>query len=468
MKKIKVMSLLTFALLLFTACGSLPTDGLTASMGANQTNTTQQDFSLGYAQQAIAQCNGDLNADSNLLRVSFLMSGDMGSLGVNGNEFSLFGGGTELLGEIGPEMSGSFRFRCEGAGEVTALPLQTGSKTAGWIAAVNAPKLTLESPSGQTKVLENVTFHGVIAASAEEIPGIIETVYGVQTNNGYQAFWEQQKMLYTNFPNADAVQQRALSNGMSEANAAQFGELFVEQDVAKQRQLLLDIVTSENKAYVEAVVGATIKSLLAAGLSPDEITTLFDTETNGRISVQFADTAAASPSDLDVQLTQQDNAGNISLTASSTNAVSSDGSGGSGGGGGGGGGADGGNTGGADGGNADGGNTGGADGGNTGGGADGGNTGGADGGSTGGGNTGGGNTGGGGRTPGEFARDLLWNIFMGAAAGATLGTPLGPEGAVGGAVLGGFAGAAYTIAGGFYDPNPNESGGPCKSPIIFC
>lgn len=491
MKNLKRIGCLVIALML-SACGNLPTDGLTASMGLNQTEAAQSEAeaALQFAELPLASCRGEMNLRTNTVRISF----ESDALIEKDNLPYLFGGGTALLPHVPANANGTFRFRCESEGVLTTFSLRGNGSSAGWkveegttvswkveegttvswkveegiAVGLVAPKLIVDLPSGATRTVENVAFYGLLAPSAAEIPAIMEAIHGTayigetEKNLGFEAFFTAQKAWFRNYPDPAFMQQMALNGGMSELNAMRMGQLYAG-DVADKQALLLDIVTSSDKTFIEAVAGATISTLHAAGLAPDEIAQLFLEETNGRITVKFGEVGSGPWS---VRVTDQDDAGNVGVYASQESGSDSGSAGGNAGGG------TGGDAGGGTGGDA-GGGTGGDAGGGTGGDA-GGGTGGDAGGSSGG-NTGGGTDGGGkqpgGRTTGEFFRDLFWNIFQGAAAGAGLGAALTVEaagsGALPGAALGGIGGALYTVAGGVWDPNPG-SGSPCNSPIVFC
>jgi hypothetical protein len=366
------------------------------------------------------------------------------------------------------------------------MPLLANGKAVSWITGLKVPQLLLTSPSGQKTALKDVLLHGLTAKSDKEIPGILQAVYGVSLEDGRQSFFATQKLLVENHPSTAFFEEQALESGISKENVARFVAMAGEKDVAQQRALLLDIVTSENKAYVEAVVGTTIKSLLAVGATPQEITELFMEETEGRITVKFSAETVASPANLTVTLMEQ-GAGNVTIAAEEPRNA-------------------------ADGGESDGGNPAPPpDGGDPAPPPDGSDPApppdGSDPAPPDDGNNGNGNGNGGGRGWLGFLRDLLWNMLGGASSGSTVGAAIG---AAGGAVVGGAVGAAaggvgaapgaatgaaigaaaggiqgaisgaqagfiYTLAGGVYNPLPdpdNPDADPnnslCNQPGIDC
>ncbi|HDK38548.1 MAG TPA: hypothetical protein ENG92_05985 [Thiolapillus brandeum] len=250
--------------------------------------------------------------------------------------------------------------------------------------------------------------------------------HGLPVFRAYEAYKVTRKSLYNNYPNQDFVKNLALKNGISELNAVRFGQLYTEHDATKQHTLLMDIMTSEGKEYLEAVIGATITALTAMNLDTISIVRLFQEETDGRVAIKLEEAIIRVGAELVVRATRPDQFGNVVVTVSSK-----------------------------EGGKEEGDSEGGGD-------VEGGGTGGA-GGSGGSGGSGGGKLPGG-RTPWQFFRDLVWNTVGGAATGAGLGTMVGPTGTAPGAALGGLAGATYTVLGGF----KAELDGPCSSPLVLC
>lgn len=462
MKKIRWSKWFGLFILLLAACGSVPTGGLTSFMGQNEASITQdvyiQEGPSGLVEAAAKSCVGNVDLQTNLVRLSFELTGNSAVFEPNDEPLFLFGGATPLLAHVPANANGTFRFRCEGEGMITAVPVRSKGEIVGWAGGLAASRLTLELPSGGSKTVDSITLDGFFAPAIGDLSDTIAALYSSQFNSGseknqvFESYFTAQKALYRNYPDPALMQQMALDGGLSETNAARMGQLYAG-NVANKQTLLLDIITSADAAYVEAVVGATISSLYTAGLNTEQIAQLMTQETNGRITVQF-DEVGAGPWTVGV-ISQ----GNGSVTVQASSEASSESSDTGGGDTGSGGGDSSGGTGGEQGGGEAGGEQGGENGG-----AQGGENGGAQGGGSGGNN--GGNSGG--DKPPFFVR-LLWNVFMGAAAGAAIG---GIEGAgVGagpGAILGGGFGVAYTFAGGVWDPGPSDPNNPCSSPFVRC
>jgi hypothetical protein len=469
MKKIRWSKWFGLLVLLLAACGSVPTGGLTSFMGQNAASTSQdiyiQEGPSGLVEAAAKSCLGDVNLQTNMVRLSFELTGDTAVFEPNDQPTFLFGGATPLLAHVPANATGTFRFRCEGEGMVTAVPVRSNGEIVGWAGGLAASRLTLELPSGGSKTVDSITLDGFFAPTIADLSDTIAALYSSQFNSGseknlvFESYFTAQKALYQNYPDPALMQQMALDGGLSETNAARMGQLYAG-NVANKQTLLLDIVTSADAAYVEAVVGATISSLYTAGLNTEQIAQLMTQETNGRITVQF-DEVGAGPWTVGVI-----NQGNGSVTVQASSEASSEGgdTGSSGGDTGSGGGDSGGSAGGEQGGGEAGGEQGGEQGGGEAGGEQGGENGGAQGGGNGGNN--GGNSGG---DKPPFVVRLLWNVFMGAAAGAAVGAIEGMGvGAGPGAILGGGFGVAYTYAGGVWDPGPSDPNNPCSSPFVRC
>lgn len=450
MKKIKWLGLLIFMLL--AACGSVPTDGLTSFMGqpAPAQVASVQELPAGLVAVTTKSCIGEVNLQTNLVRLSFELVGDTAVFEPNNEPLFLFGGGTPLLAHVPANANGTFRFRCEGEGVITAVPLRANGEIVGWAAGLTAPQLTVDLPSGNSKTVDDVSLDGFLAPTMADLSKTVSALYGAQfigeteKNLIFEASYTTQRALYRNYPEPAFMRQLTLSGGMSEVNAARMGQLYAG-DVANKQTVLLDVITSADEAYLKAVVGATISSLYMAGLDTEQIAQLFAQETNGRITVQFGGVGNG-PWTVAVI-----NQGNGSATVHASSESGSDNG-------------DGGSSGGATGGDT-GGSTGGEQGGGEGGGESGGEPGGETGGET------GGDQGGdmpGGRTVGEFLIDLFWNVLGGAAGGAAAGTFLPGVGTLSGALGGALAGLAKTIGGGFWDPGPNDPNNPCSSPFLLC
>ncbi len=457
MKKIKWVGLLGL-LLLLAACGSVPTGGLTSFMGQNEASTTQgvyvQELPSGLVEASAKSCMGEVDLPTNMVRLSFELTGDAAVFEPNDEPLFLFGGATPLLAHVPASATGTFRFRCVGEGMITAVPLQANGATVGWAGGLAAPRLTLELPSGGGKTVDGITLAGFFAPTIADLPQSIAALYGSQfigeteKNLVFEANFTTQKALYRNYPDPAFMQQMALGGGLSENNAARMGQLYAG-NVANKQALLLDVITSADEAYIKAVVGATVSSLYTMGLGTEQIAQLFAQETNGRITVQFGDVGTGPWT---VGVIHQGN-GSVAVHASSESGTDDSNGGSSGG--------------------TSGGDTGGSAGGEQGGGEAGGEQGGSQGGENGGnqGGENGGDQGGdmpGGRTVGEFFTDLFWNVLGGAAGGAAAGTFLPGVGTLSGALGGALAGLAKTIGGGFWDPGPNDPNNPCSSPFVRC
>ena len=202
------------------------------------------------------------------------------------------GGATPLLAHVPANANGTFRFRCEGEGEIAAVPLRANGEIVGWAVGLTAPQLTVDLPSGNSKTVDDVTLAGFLAPTIADLSKTVSALYGAQfigeteKNLIFEASYTTQRALYRNYPDPAFMRQLALSGGMSEVNAARMGQLYAG-DVANKQTVLLDVITSADEAYLKAVVGATISSLYLAGLDTEQIAQLFAQETNGRITVQF-------------------------------------------------------------------------------------------------------------------------------------------------------------------------------------
>lgn len=293
MKRIKQISLLFFVLFLLTACGSIPTDGLTGAMGvgatASEDPTTTEAFNSNL-EISLSSCNGQWDPERNMLQMTFKPETDQNVYGnITFGELSLFGGSAALVEHVPTTAVNPFRLRCVRNATLKAIAFTGRDGSRNFVATIEAPMLRVESSAGQVRRLDNVSMDGLLAPAAEAIPEMLASIYGVSEAGVYEAYWAQQAALYQSYPDATAVRNLALSNGISEANANRFGQMYLEPEVAKRRALLLDIVTTENDQFTEVVIGATVDSLLAGGYTQAQIAAAFAQETNGRLTVKFTD-----------------------------------------------------------------------------------------------------------------------------------------------------------------------------------
>ena len=349
-----------------------------------------------------------------------------------------------------------------GDAALTAVPFVVDGQLVGYAAALQVAKLRVESSAGESQVYQDITIRGVTAKNLQEVNSIIGAVNGMPNYDGYLAYLQGQKNLFTNYPDSAFLQERASSQGVSPQSAALIGQLYAEHDEAKQMEMMLDIVIAEGDELVEAVVMSTVDTMRAAGASDAEITTLFAEGTNGRISVQFVagdDIAGA-------QVTNRNDSGNVTVSMSSQESegggeTPSDGNGGTD------------PNGGEDPGNGT--DPGGTDPNDGNGGTDPNDgNGGTDPNDGNGGNGGDGGDGGGKRTPWEVLKDLFTDVLIGALEGAITGILAGGlpgaiAGAGAGAVVGGLKFALGELGGDSVWINPDAGEGhPCLNPFLNC
>lgn len=448
----RVLFLILTLLLLSTACRanleSLPTDGLTGAMSANETSSPNDESCTGaqcWVFASVTACEGTFDPSMNVMRTSFELGADETAFKGSDEELALFSFGNPLL-KGSPEQN--VRYRCVGDAELTAVPLMVDGQIVGYMAALQLPKLQLESAVDGIDVYENIAIRGVVANNVQAVNRLIGAVNGMPNYDGYLPYLQGQKNLFTHYPDSAFLQERALSQGVSAQNAALIGQLYVEHDEAKQLVMMLDIVISEGDELVESVVMATVDTMRAAGADEAAISTLFAEETNGRITVQFVDNDNVSGA----QVTHRDDAGNVEVSVASQE---SEGEGESP--------------------SGDSGGTDPNDGEDPGGGTDpNGGDGGTDPNSGSGGNGGNGGDGGDKRTPWEVLKDLFTDVLIGALEGAITGILAGGlpgaiAGAGAGAVVGGLKFALGELDGDGVWINPGAGEGhPCLNPFLNC
>src|SRR5690606_1332176 len=145
----------------------------------------------------------EVNLQTNLVRLSFELGSDWAVFEPNNESLFLFAGGTPLLGQVGANVNGTFRFRCEGEGVVTAVPLQTNGATVGWVAALTAPKLALELPAGGSRTVENVSLDGFLAPSLSALAQSVEALSYIgetEKDQFFETHFSMQKTLFRNYP----------------------------------------------------------------------------------------------------------------------------------------------------------------------------------------------------------------------------------------------------------------------------
>lgn len=448
------------AFLFVSACGSVPTDGLTASLGTDQTKAETEAVSGPMVEIASAGVEGVFDPASNIVRLTYSLKGNNSPIA--DEELFIFGGGTRLLGYVDSKAEGNYTFRYSEDVKITAVSFKQPNQPQTWTAGLIIPKLNLQSPSGETQVIENVSLSGVLAASPAEIPARLQNVFGTNMDGSYQSFLAFQKQLFANHPNPTFIMNLAIQNGMSGENAQRIAALSMAETKAESMGILADILSSkEDEAFRKAIVISTIEAMKALDVTSDQIETLFSEELGGQVSVDLSKVGNGDWSSIQINEVERDDSGSTSYVAASSDSSNSSGSvenpsGGE-----------------------DGSDTGG-DGGDTGGdGNDGGDTGGGDGND--GGDTGGdGNNGGGtdGEEPEPGFWDNLWNslqdIFGAALEGALTGALAGLltgglGGMLAGAGTGALVGALTYLVGsgdGVYDPGGPDS--PCRSPLLNC
>ena len=93
-------------ILLSTACSanleSLPTDGLTGAMSANETSNPDDETCSGeqcWVFASVDACNGTFNSSENVMRTSFDFGAEVPAFKGSDEELALFSAGNPLLAE---------------------------------------------------------------------------------------------------------------------------------------------------------------------------------------------------------------------------------------------------------------------------------------------------------------------------------------------------------------------------------